>query len=236
MYQVYAVDMTELNNDILNTFILKVSSEKYLEIHSYHNRIDSYRKLLADIMVRYIYCRITNTNNLSAVAFNKNYFGKPYILGDISFEYNISHSGKWVVCAFSKKAVGIDVEKIGTINLAMTKRFLSNEEINIINKIKEPKNIELMTELWVLKESYIKAVGKGLFIPLTSFSISFKHRKIIHQNGYSPNVKLKLLYLDDKYKLAICSFGQDFEQPIRIIKVEEILIFIKDAECRLKSK
>jgi len=52
-------------------------------------------------------------------------YGKPYVENE-AFKYNISHSGKYAVCAFADKEIGIDIENNINVNLDVAKRFYTN--------------------------------------------------------------------------------------------------------------
>lgn len=91
--------------------------------------------------------------------------GKPYIEGGAFF--SLAHSGKYAVCAVSDFAVGVDIEGARKNSLRLARRFFTRSEYERIAASGEPD--ELFCRLWVIKESYIKATGKGLNTPLGSF-------------------------------------------------------------------
>jgi 4'-phosphopantetheinyl transferase len=72
--------------------------------------------------------------------------------------------------------VGIDVEKIrpeaATDDIAA--RFFSEQEVKELSMIPDEARTEGFFRCWTRKEAYIKARGKGLQIPLRSFSVSVK--------------------------------------------------------------
>ncbi len=59
----------------------------------------------------------------AGISFSVQEYGKPYIPALPDMHFNISHSGRWIVCAVDSKPIGIDIEKMkpGTIDIA--KRF-----------------------------------------------------------------------------------------------------------------
>lgn len=90
--------------------------------------------------------------------------GKLYIPNS-NIYVNLSHSGKYAVCAVSDKPVGIDIQLCTKPDARLAERFFSADEINYI------KNGGDFFEIWVKKESFLKALGTGLRMPLKSFSV-----------------------------------------------------------------
>jgi 4'-phosphopantetheinyl transferase len=93
-------------------------------------------------------------------------YGRPFL--DENVDFNISHSGDYVVCAVSRNArVGIDIEKVTTsIDLA---DFAGHMNPDQFEKICRAENrYSLFYETWTKNEAVIKADGRGLSIPLTT--------------------------------------------------------------------
>jgi 4'-phosphopantetheinyl transferase len=67
--------------------------------------------------------------------------------------------------------VGVDAEasdrSVDTLGLA--KRFFAPGEARLLASLPTERRIDAFYRLWTLKESFIKAVGQGLSIPLDAF-------------------------------------------------------------------
>ncbi|MBR3779734.1 MAG: 4'-phosphopantetheinyl transferase superfamily protein [Clostridia bacterium] len=102
------------------------------------------------------------------IEFSVSEFGKPYIKG-LNVHFNISHSGDCAVCAVSDKEIGVDIEKIRSINPETSKRFACENEQDYIDS-----HTDGFFEIWTLKEAYFKCIGTGLGadIKTVSFEIS----------------------------------------------------------------
>ncbi len=103
-------------------------------------------------------------------------YGKPYaVSGGKRFFFNISHSHGLLALAADNVPVGIDVELVRDMDLKASRKFAAESESEYIfsGKTEEEKK-ERFFRIWTLKEAYVKAVGKGLRIPLKSveFSVS----------------------------------------------------------------
>ena len=92
--------------------------------------------------------------------------GKPVLNGKTGIHFNLSHSGRYVAGVFSDEEVGIDVEQIRKGQMKVAERFFCPEEYLALQKGKMKKADCYFTELWTRKESYIKAVGKGIALDL----------------------------------------------------------------------
>lgn len=161
-------DLFKSEYDQLAFFVAK---EKYCRIKRYYFYIDAQRALLGDILTRYAICKEFNLSNYQ-LSFAMNDFGKPYLLGFPSIEYNISHAGQFVVCVINDNGpVGIDVEMVKNSNLELAKQFYTESEYRyLVSQLPEIQP-EYFCQLWTMKESYIKMIGKGLSIPLDSFNV-----------------------------------------------------------------
>lgn len=123
--------------------------------------------------------------------------GKLFIPGE-KIHVNLSHSGDWAVCAVSDGSVGIDIERVRCADTALAKRFFTSEEHEYIRNSPSPD--EAFFEVWVRKESFVKAVGKGLAIPLSSFCVL---NGTVEHDGKVYRFK-KYSVADKSYKLCVC--------------------------------
>lgn len=90
-------------------------------------------------------------------------YNRPYLQN--GFDFNISHSGNYVVCACSDQhKVGIDIEEIKPVALNDFRGQWTDGEWSRIMKAKE--SYRQFYRFWTQKEAVIKADGRGLSIPL----------------------------------------------------------------------
>ncbi|MEQ8474589.1 MAG: 4'-phosphopantetheinyl transferase superfamily protein [Fulvivirga sp.] len=92
-----------------------------------------------------------------------NSYNRPYLPGKIDF--NISHSGKYVVCALGVNVrLGIDIEEIKPIDFNDLKSVMTNDQwLKILDN---NKPFECFFNYWTMKESVIKADSRGLSLPI----------------------------------------------------------------------
>ena len=95
-------------------------------------------------------------------------FKKPYL--DDSFDFNISHSGEFIVCAICLTGkVGVDIEEIKPVLPEEFKMYFSNNEWDTI--IQSNNSIVTFYKYWTQKEAFLKAIGMGLNIPIKEVEI-----------------------------------------------------------------
>ncbi|QED47037.1 4'-phosphopantetheinyl transferase family protein [Cytobacillus dafuensis] len=217
---VFALKMkSEIPLEEFSTLLDKVTLERRKKILRFSHRDDGLRSLYSELLIRFI---ISNRHELidTKIDFACNEFGKPYLRqAETSLHFNISHSGEWIVCVLDEHQVGIDVEEIRPIDLGLAKRFFSVKEVSELKETPKEKKLAKFYDLWTLKESYIKAVGKGLSIPLDSFSIlTVKNENpTLIEKRESGHYFFKQFELAPGYKLSVCSIHNNF--PGNIEKV-----------------
>ncbi len=116
----------------------------------------------------------------------------------ISLDFNISHSGEYVVCTFAPHPIGIDVERIRPIKPYDFRSVLTETELDILNKMQRPE--DLFFEIWSKKEAAIKAEGKG-------FSNSLKQINALGELIFLEDQwwHLKEVDLDEAYKCYVAA-------------------------------
>lgn len=146
----------------------------------------------------------------------KDIYGKPSLKRISDFHFNISHSGKYIICGTSDKPVGVDIEEMKPIEYAtLTKEFFSQPEIEYILNGHETNPLERFYEIWTLKESYLKCMGVGLSKPLNSFAVTYGQQGYTIRNENQSRASqyvLEKIDIDPAYKVAVCSY----EKPMTI--------------------
>ena len=220
----------EIDSDDFNYLLNFISTARQERIKGFKFFKDAQRCLFGEILARYAICRRLSIKN-TELKFTRNEYGKPTILEPEGLCFNISHSGDWVVCAVDNKPIGVDVEFIKPIDLNIARRFFSSDEYHdLINK---ENKIKYFYMLWTLKESYVKAVGKGLSIPLKSFSFKIKNNDEIQfytQNEFS-GCSFWQHEIDQKHIVSVCFLKKGFnDNNINVISLPEIISMMNMAE------
>lgn len=159
------------------------------------------------------------------IVFKSDKFSRPSLVYPKvkNFDFNLSHSGNIVVLVIANDKVGIDIEQIRPIDLEIAKNYFHEEEIKFVHSQKN-NELENFYQIWALKESFIKAMGRGLSYPLKIFYFEFKGGKIkLHSRFKKQNWHFKIFNNLPGYKLAICVENFITKEKLRIIRVNNIL-------------
>jgi 4'-phosphopantetheinyl transferase len=95
--------------------------------------------------------------------------------------FNISHTDGLVACVVGRDAeIGVDVEHTdrGGRLLEVAERYFSADEAQALRGLPPDQQPRRFLEYWTLKESYIKARGLGLALPLGQFTFLLDGRDI----------------------------------------------------------
>lgn len=175
------------SNDNFNELKSYLDDESTNKINKLKNISDQKRSIVSKLLLK----DILKLNKISNDLIIYNEYGKPYLKNN-EFFFNISHCEDYVVLVTSAYEVGIDIQKIQKTNhLIVNKKYQKEEQDYVTDD-------EKFTRVWTLKESYLKAIGKGLYEKLESFS-TIKDLKISPINNY----QFYSLNLEN-YCLSVC--------------------------------
>lgn len=173
---VYVADVSPLYDEsVYSKWLERIPYERLKKASKYKNQADRARSVGAaallmmayeDLIERY---KLALPKILPDIATGKK--GKPFFVKS-PVHFSLSHSGDRVICMFSIKAAGCDVEYKHSDAVKIAKRFFTDAEYSILlDTESEQGQIKLFDTIWTLKESVVKASGDGLSIPLDSFSV-----------------------------------------------------------------
>lgn len=130
-------------------------------------------------------------------------YNKPYIKNKSGVKFNISHTDGFVVIGFSKKELGIDIEKVNdgfAFEDILENCFTSREIKNI------GSNTSMFYRYWTAKEAYLKYEGHGLMRNPKEIEVIYMDDRIIkiEDKVKSSNKVLAAFRISTKYFGAIC--------------------------------
>jgi len=163
---------------LLSTVVPQAEREIYEDVLSaterqvaarFHFEADRERSIVARGGLRWIlsaYCGVSP----QALTFRTDTYGKPSLSGIPSApQFNVSHSGDCVLIGVSLGPCGVDVERSRTrlSEHSIAERFFCPREVEWLRKTQNG-----FLRLWTMKEAVIKAVGRGLSVPLSDVDVT----------------------------------------------------------------
>lgn len=114
------------------------------------------------------------------VEFDYEAHGKPMLKKnqfDQLIQFNVSHSEQWGIAAVCLNCrIGVDIEwhrPLADMD-DLARQFFTKRESALLESLSGKKKRELFYRLWTCKESYLKASGEGLLIPLDQVEVRFE--------------------------------------------------------------
>jgi 4'-phosphopantetheinyl transferase len=127
--------------------------------------------MLRDVLSRYLGTEPQRIEFITVIN------GKPALAApSAQCDFNLSHSGELALLAVTRgQTVGVDVERHRPdfAGQEIAERFFSREESGKLCALPEERRVEAFFKCWTRKEAYIKAIGEGLSIPLSTFDVAF---------------------------------------------------------------
>lgn len=168
---------------VFDKWFEKMNSQRKEKILRCQNDVDKQRSLLAGILLNF--------------GLEKDRFAKQIF-------YSISHSGNYVICVLSNRRVGIDIEnkfrsvfsetKEEHLDKIAKKCLTMGEEIRF-HSCDEDEKVDLLMHLWTRKESYSKAIGKGLALDFST--IDTEAMDALYWSGWLEDGYYCSLYVED---------------------------------------
>jgi 4'-phosphopantetheinyl transferase len=145
--------------------------------------------------------------------FKADAFGKPTIDSDdpnlSRLSFSLTHTRGLVACGVTLDApLGVDVERANQSFdiMEIARAHYSATEAASIEALSPDRRRTRFTELWTLKEAYLKAIGTGLSGSLSSAAFAFEQPNTILfeiEGVRQPNWRFALIELDSISRLAV---------------------------------
>jgi 4'-phosphopantetheinyl transferase len=156
------------------TLLTLLSGEERARAGKFHFERDRQTYVCAHAMGRSLLSSVAG-GDPAAWQFAIHEHGKPEVVAPTSgprWRLNLSHTRGMAAAVLTQDVdVGVDVEWLQRSPdcVGLARRFFAPEEVALLNTVPSDRQRETFLTLWTLKESYIKAIGKGLAQPLDSF-------------------------------------------------------------------
>jgi 4'-phosphopantetheinyl transferase len=172
-------------------------------------------------------------------------YGRPQVrapsrIGGLSF--NLAHTDDLIVCACSRSGlIGVDAEYViqDRAPLDIAHRYFSPTEVAELNSAPSEARAEHFFQYWTLKESYIKAVGAGLAIPMDQFSFTLARAGYIGISFHGSLIddpqcwRFWLLKPAAEHLIAVCAERSTAEAQKVVTRRVVPLVFAEPFETRV---
>jgi 4'-phosphopantetheinyl transferase len=163
--------------------------------------------------------------------FSTNKYGRPEVanaaVGDARVSFNISHTKSLIVLGVTRqRALGVDVENVRSRKVPMNiaDRFFATEEVSALSEVPPDRQQDRFFEYWTFKESYIKARGKGLSIPLDKFAFRYSHERAVNiaidpgLNDTAERWQFWQFRPKPEYLVAVCAERLEARSPNLVVR------------------
>jgi 4'-phosphopantetheinyl transferase len=174
----------------------------------FHFPIHRQRYIAARSFLRQILSNYFNTDPTEFIfSYGENEKPHLFIPENTPFQFNLSHSHEMAVYAFTlDHAIGVDIEKIQPdYNLDVAQRYFSTRENADMLRLSPQDRIPCFYRIWSRKEAIIKAIGKGLSMPLPSFSVSASNITEVIVLEDNQHFTLAPILIDAGYQSAVAT-------------------------------
>lgn len=134
--------------------------------------------------------------------------GKPYLKYHPGIFFALSHSGDYAICSIGDKEMGNDIEAVKEGRRRVADRFFTEEERKWMYEAAEEQELDRrLFRLWTVKESFLKATGRGMSLPLTDFSVQMEteHGRIrVRQTVEAKYFHMEEYTQIEGYCVAVC--------------------------------
>jgi 4'-phosphopantetheinyl transferase len=180
---------------------------------------DRHQHVIARALVRTMLSKHADVQP-QAWTFTPNRYGRPEISGPIEtlLRFNIAHTRGLVACAVAwDREIGVDVENVERPGdyIHLAERFFASSEAAHIAALPPSQQKEVFFDYWTLKESYIKARGMGLALPLADFAFKLDEPVTIRFSGSISDVssswRFQRVRVSAQHKMALavrCGTGE----------------------------
>ncbi|MFO1446284.1 4'-phosphopantetheinyl transferase superfamily protein [Bacillus sp. Bva_UNVM-123] len=144
----------------------------------------------------------------STLSLKKDHQGRPSLEG-WSGDISLSHTeGCILIGAVNQGKIGVDIQRIESINDGVENFFLSKRERDYLYSLPSEDKQKYLFTIWTLKEALLKWQGSGFLVksPIDiSLSLNHAFKEVLAIEGMEQiQVKFKLFTLFNRYQAAIC--------------------------------
>ncbi|WP_239613718.1 4'-phosphopantetheinyl transferase family protein [Cohnella mopanensis] len=199
-----------------------VSKTRLNKAKRYKVADDFNRSVISELLVNYILLTQYQLPGQS-LEWATHSSGKPYLRSWPDLYFNVSHAQDFVACVFDRDEVGVDIEYMREFRYSdIANRFFTRYENTFIANHSDDTKLNAFYKVWTHKESYLKAIGSGLFTALDSFEIRNLEDVTTHVQTADRTWNVRSISFEPDYMLSVCRSAPMDELIVNTITLEQI--------------
>ncbi|WP_016909658.1 4'-phosphopantetheinyl transferase family protein [Streptomyces xiaopingdaonensis] len=133
--------------------------------------------VISHVFLRRVLARYSGTPERE-LAFRTGSHGKPRLASrteSAGLEFNLSHCGELALVGLGRRPLGVDVETVreGPDAVGVAGYFHPAER-RVLDALPPDRRADAFFRGWTRKESVVKAIGRGLSVPLSAFEVELE--------------------------------------------------------------
>lgn len=180
----------------------QLSKARQAKIDGYYFRKDKMLSLAAGILLDRGLLEHGLREAEVRIGLRKN--GKPYLPDYPQIYFNLAHSETMAMAAFADAEVGCDIEYTAKADMELAKYCFRPEEYAFLAGLEGEEQDSAFFQLWTLKESFLKATGAGMELPLHEFGFCVSDGGIRVRQSFDRYEYLARQYHFGQYWAAVC--------------------------------
>ncbi len=210
-----------LNTDVFSDRVifdrsyLKMSADRKKKIDAFRFGKDKRLSLGAGVLLRELVTSGYDEDDVMGYSEN----GKPFVKEPGGVFFNLSHAGKYAVCAVSDRPVGVDIETVQLFDDALVRHVFNDGEAEYICSSSSDINCGF-TGLWTIKESLMKYFGIGMLLDPKDINVDLSLPISASADGYSCSGLHFTQFGTDTYSITVCSEYENFSDSVSEFRIK----------------
>ncbi len=216
MVDIYAVNMLSDICRYEHRLLNRLSRECRLHCENIKNKQRRAQFIVGRNLLFYIIDNLLEQKFDNKLVYTK--LGKPMFINNM-WNFNIAHSGDWVICAISGSEVGIDIEGVSKVSGS---KYVNQASRIFVEKVPDLDNLSLKEEsyFWTLRESYAKLKGLSFeqWINIDSFINIISEDLLLNKQ----QIFMKEIRCIKGYSITCCAY-EKINSDIKMVQVGDLL-------------
>lgn len=220
--KVYASKIYERDDDFMDGVQGRLDYDRRQKCSRLKNKEERLRSIYAGLLLNYAFTDAGyNGEAWKDIRLGRGEFGKPYIEGYENFNYSLSHSGEYVVCAVDSEEIGTDIQQMRPWKAEIAKRFFNSDEYERILAYPDDE-CDIKTRefysMWTVKESAVKLSGRGIGAGIDHL-VTARDYKTVKDIRLNECLHTRLYDEISGYMVCVCSHNNTFPEKVEMIKL-----------------